>query len=143
METIQILFTLFCTIVFCLGWRMVTDEDQLLYFLRKPFENLSVEIDNQRFIYTDMINAPSPNHQEIQKQYYKIVLLQIKLLIVKPLILCITCMASVWGAIVFYFCSIFHFNNIISFHLLPYLTFNCIAASFIQTFIWKLYAKLD
>ena len=98
MENTQIIFTLFATVVFCLGWRMVTDENQLLYFLRKPFEKLGDEVENQKFILADY---------KSKRNYFKLIWLQVWYYITKPVIICITCMASVWGAVVF-----IYFNGI-------------------------------
>lgn len=133
MENTQILFTLFCTVVFCLGWREVTDKGNILYFLRKPFEGLYDKIENYKFILKDgcyLMHDDFPNYER------RIIWCKFLLYIAKPTVLCITCMASVWGATVF-----IYFNGI-STHLIGYLIFNCISASFIQTFIYKLYNKL-
>ena len=128
MENSQIIFTLFATVAFCLGWRMVTDENQLLYFLRKPFENLGDEIENQKFMYLDY---------KTKRNLRKLIWLQVWYYITKPTLICITCMASVWGAVLF-----IYFNGI-SPDLIGYLIFNCISASFLNTFVWVLFSKLN
>ncbi len=126
------MWVLICTVLFCLGWRIVTDKGQLLYFLKEWFD----------FNYTRLTNLQEMNqtegstsiHDEIRKRkrinYFA-----------KPFILCITCMASIWGVIVFYFAHLVFLQPFGQYWLLE-LTFNCIAASFIQTFIWELYEKL-
>ena len=105
------MITLIATVLFCLGWRMVTDEHQIFYFIRKYFYHKAHE------------------QKGGENKYW--------IFIGKPLVLCITCLASFWGTIVFV-CI-----NGISVELIPTLIFNCISASFIQTFIWTLYGKLN
>lgn len=136
MENTQILFTLFCTVVFCLGWREVTDEGNLLYFLRKPFEGLYSKIENKEFMITDLKSETNRNYALLSIYSQDLSWLKLIYYFAKPTVLCITCMASVWGCVVF-----IYFNGI-STHLIGYLIFNCISASFIQTFIYKLYNKL-
>jgi len=110
---------LFWTVLFCLGWRIVTDEGQLLYFLRKPFEN-----NDSRIEALELLQKKVPPYNVLMHYFGK------------PFVMCITCMASIWGVIVYTnVCTVFEWK---------YLILNCVAASFIQTFIWKLYVtKLD
>lgn len=89
-------------VFFCLGWRIITSEGQIFYFIRKYFEDRT---ENKFF-----------------------------LTIGKPFVLCITCMASIWGSSIY-----LYLNNFVFFDW----AICCISASFIQTFIWKLYVKLD
>lgn len=112
------MITLISTVLFCLGWRIVTDEGQLLYSIRKYFELKSAL--NQRD-FRESFTLSENIH------YY----------IGKPLVLCITCMASIWGV------TVFIYLNGISYSLIVPMLFNSICASFIQTFIYKLYVKLD
>lgn len=109
---------LFWIVFFCLGWRIVTDEGQLLYFIREPFENN-----------LNRVNALKELSTKIPKWrtaiYY----------IGKPFVLCITCMASIWGTIIY--------TSLADTFSLKYLILHCFSASFIQTVIYKLYAKLD
>jgi hypothetical protein len=90
------------TVAFCLGWRTVTSEGQLLYFIRKFFED---RIDNKAFEF-----------------------------IGKPFVLCITCMASIWGVIIYTLLNEFSLVECIV---------SCVSSSFIQTYIYKKYVKLD
>lgn len=124
------MITLFWTIVYCLGLRIITDEGQLLYFLRKPFENIDLDYDKEKL--------------ELAKRFdqslvdaLKWTLLKHKLMYYfgKPFVLCITCMASIWGVAVFVSLNGFTLDLTIP------LILNCVSASFIQTFIWSLYAK--
>lgn len=125
----QFIFTLFSTIGFCLGLRIVTEQRQLLYFLRKPFENLSQLIKDKE----DLLKwTDNTSHL---KMYDEIEVLKIKYYITKPLIMCITCLASVWGV------TWFIILNGASVELIKYMVLNCFIAAFIQTFIWNLYEK--
>lgn len=114
------MITLICTVLFCLGWRIVTDEGQLLYFIKKPFED-----NYNRINALTELGKKTPISRTVI--YY----------IGKPFVMCITCMASIWGTVIFIAI------NGIQVSLIDNLIWNCIAASFIQTLIWKLYAKLD
>lgn len=118
----QMLFTLFCTVFFCLGLTLTSQEGYALYFIRKPFD-LAYE-----------------KHEQLQqlrhigwRLYYYNFVYQFS----KPIILCITCMGSIWGV------TWFILLNGFSLHVLPYIVINCFASAFIQTFIWKLYAKIN
>lgn len=123
----QFYLTLFATVFFCLGYRLVTDEGNIGYFIRKPFEGLYDELEMKR---EHFINF-HPNSMQVVGYYLK----RLLLLIVTPLILCITCMASIWGI------TVFVALNGITRELAPYLIINCFSASFIQTLIWSLYVK--
>lgn len=112
------ILTLFFTVAFCLGLTIITQEGQLLYFVRKPFVDLDIMIEN---------------FQALKLSKCKIFFLKLKYFIGKPLIGCITCMASVWGAAIFLSLNDFDLVKLI---------INCISASFIQTFIWELYKKI-
>lgn len=130
MSNLQFLFTLFCTVFFCLGIRTVSDTGQLLYFLRKPFENLIDEIEYKKEL---LKSLPALNvNGNLSKQ---INILSIKYYLTKPTIICITCMASFWGVIWFVTLNSFSFNT------LHYLILNSFCASFIQSFIWSIYEK--
>lgn len=119
--------TLLITVAFCLGWRIVTDEGQLLYFIKKPFENIPHQLEANEEIYLSFKNPTIKN---------RIKILKIKLYIAKPFIICITCFGSLWGAAVYITLNGFDVNHI------PHLIINSVAASFIQTYIWEKYEKL-
>lgn len=113
--------TLFFTVAFCLGFRLVTDEGNLLYFLRKPFELMQDNLEMNQELYLSLKNPIVKN---------RIKILKLKLYLAKPLILCITCFGSLWGAAVFIVLNGFHID------LIPNLIINSFAASFIQTYVW-------
>ena len=124
------MITLFWTIVYCLGLRIITDEGQLLYFLRKPFENIDLDNDREKLELAERFDkslVPSLKWKALKHKlmYY----------FGKPFVLCITCMASIWGVAVFVSLNGFTLDLTIP------LLLNCVSASFIQTFIWSLYAK--
>lgn len=127
--------TLICTVLFCLGWRMVTDDGQLLYFIREFFKDC--ETDNEHLEST-IAFSPKENYRKIET---KIFINKALILFGTPFVLCITCMSSIWGITVFYFYHIVTLQAFGQYWFLE-LAFNCIAASFIQTLIWKLYVKL-
>lgn len=117
----QLLVTLFCTVFFCLGLTLTSQEGYALYFIRKPFD----------LAYEKYEQLQQLKHKGWRLYFYKSVFY-----LSKPIITCITCMASIWG--VFWFV---HISQVLTLHLLPYMLLNCFAASFIQTFIWRLYER--
>lgn len=129
MENQQFLFTLFCTVFFCLGWNMSLGEHNVFHFIRKPFINLYDNVQNLKELYKTF----EPNRY----QRDALLVQRIGLFILTPLILCITCMASIWGIAVFV-----TLNGLTS-SAVPYLIINCLAASFIQTFIWNIYDRIS
>lgn len=132
MEYSQFFFTLFCMVAFCLGLNQIMSEGNLLYFLRKPFEGLKESLD----VKTELYNSLKKNHKgyELLELESAITWLKIKLYVSKPLVLCITCFASVWGG------SVFVALNGLTVELLPYLIVSCVSSAFIQTLI---YVKAD
>ena len=126
------MITLFWIVAFCLGWRIVTDEGQLLHFIRKPFD------DNYNFYETILQRIEHfERYDKSLVPSLKKTILKHKLInyIGKPFILCITCFASIWGV------TVFVALNGLTVDLIPTLIITCISASFIQTFIWSLYVK--
>lgn len=129
----QFFFTLFSVVSFCLGWRLITDDGNLLYFIRKPWENLHDEIGKKKHLAN--IAHLAQNWDEWAKNKSDVFWLKVKLFFLKPTVLCISCMASYWG------CVLFIGQNGFSLPLLKYIVIICISASFIQTFIWRLYER--
>lgn len=128
------MITLFWTVFFCLGLRIASDEGQLLYFLRKPFDLASyyIQIEQEKLKLWENFPPEKPVSDVLKKS-----LRQHKLIlnIGKPLIYCITCMASIWGGIIFISLNGLHGG------LITPLILNSFAASFIQTFMWSLYVR--
>lgn len=134
MAITQFIFTLFCTVGFCLGLRIVTDKGQLLYFLRKPFDDMKLEIEK---------NENKINIHKVMGQIKELELCELMnkmnrqlLYLFKPILLCVTCLASVWGV------TWFILLNGISIDLIKFMVLNSFIAAFINTFIWNLYERL-
>lgn len=128
MEYSQFFFTLFCMVAFCLGLDKIMSEGNILYFLRKPFENLYEELENKEKIYNDL--AKWRKSHELIELNHQIIGLKLKYYLAKPLVLCITCFASLWGG------SVFVALNGLNESLLPYLIISCISSAYIQTAIY-------
>lgn len=124
------MITLFWTVFFCLGWRIVTSEGQILYFIRKPFDAIDLDYDNEKLGLAKRFDKSLVD--ELKRS-----LLKHKLMYYfgKPFVLCITCFASIWGVTVFV-----ALNGLTKDLIIP-LILNSFSASFIQTFIWSIYAK--
>ena len=134
MSITQFIFTLYCMVGFALGWRIITSPGKLLYFIRAFFEGIEKDLD----IFDSRISVAKSfdkSNSEIQELKVKRGITAIIYAIGTPLVLCITCFASVWGV------SVFGALNGLSVALLPYLVIACLSAAFIQTFIWNIYAK--
>lgn len=125
---IELIYTIAITVAFCLGWRIITDKGNLLYFIRKPFEQMYENLEMNEELYARYKNPAVFN------RIYK---LKRKIFFAKPFVLCITCFGSLWGA------AVFVTLNGISIAQIPYLIINSIAASFIQTYVWVKYEKLN
>lgn len=127
------MLTLFWTVLFCLGWRIVTDEGQILYFIRKPFDDAFTNKDctEERLKLAHQINNKSLA-DALNKT-----LLKHKLIIAigKPFVLCITCFSSVWGV------SVFISLNGISDRLTVAMILNSFSAAFLNTLIWSFYVR--
>lgn len=112
------------TVLFCLGWRIITDEGQLLYSIRKLFEDIESDYDY---------------HLEREKNFgekinnYKKFTSKLLMFVGKPFVICITCMSSFWGCLIYWYMT--------TEFIIINMGINCICASFIQTFIWVLYSN--
>lgn len=126
------LFTLFCTVLFCLGLHLVTQDGYILDFLRGPFKR-----SEEYFDLIENLTRLSKEEGDIAKDSPMAVYYRFIRFVWSPFILCITCMGSIWGV------TWFILLNGFSLHVLPYMVINCFASAFIQTFIWKLYAKIN
>ena len=128
---IEYLYSILVIVLFCLGWNTITQQGMIFYFLRRPFEGLFDEITNKEAILKSVQGKRilEGNEFKLAKSYLRN--LKVSYYIVKPIVLCITCMASVWGIPIYLYLN--GFNAM----LFPAI----ISASFIQTFIWNLYDK--
>jgi hypothetical protein len=119
--------TLFLMVTFALGWRLITSKGYLFYSIRKPFELIDEEIEAK-----ESIQKLMPYNKYVNNY---ITLLKFKRFIATPLVLCITCFASIWGA------SVYIALNGIGITQLPELIILCVSTSFIQTAIWYTYER--
>lgn len=126
------MITLFWTVLFCLGWRMVTDEGQLLHFIKRPFLDSLDFIENyeDKMLLAKTYDKPSVDVLKRSLLKHKLIYY-----IGKPFVLCITCYASLWGI------TVFVTLNGLNSDLIAPLILNCVSASFIQTFIWNFYGR--
>ena len=126
------MITLFWIVTFCLGWRIITDEGNILYFIRKPFD------DNYKLYETilERIEHFKKYDTSLVKEL-QLSILKHKIInyIGKPFVLCITCFASIWGT------AVFVSLNGFTIQLIPQLIITIVSASFIQTLIWSIYAR--
>lgn len=123
---INLLLTTLITVLFCLGWRIVTDKDNILYFIRKPFDTMLDRIEMLEGLPVKFTNKKYKRNLKI----FKVITY-----IAKPFVLCITCFGSFWGA------AIYLTLNGISVEQIPLLIINSVSASFIQTYVWIKFEK--
>jgi len=146
MELTQLIFTILISSLFCLGWNIITSEGNLLYFIRKPFnviydsteplENrISLLYMNLQLLKVSCFEKDN-TLKEIGNLKRALMFHKIINFFAKPVIHCITCYGSVWGATVFIALNGFAINNI------HYIIINSVAVAFVNTFIYKIYSKL-
>lgn len=128
------MITLFWTVAFCLGWRIVTEEGMILSFIAKPFRDSLNRIE-----YLEGVIQLKEKFEKPLVKTLKWELLRHKFIVTigKPFVLCITCFASIWGV------SVFVALNGLDKSLIIPLILNCFSAAFIQTFIWSLYVRIS
>lgn len=106
----ELLINIVIISAFCLGWRTITDDGSVLYFLRSPFEEVK--------------NAWA-------------------LFFLKPIILCVKCMPSFWGVLVYL--SLNHHEvlhgDLVGFTHgdLAVLIIAVISSSFVSAYAWSKY----
>lgn len=137
MEHTQLIYTIFISALFCLGWSFITDKGNILYFLRAPFEQAIDNIEQYENRLDVVTKFDSNNIKALKYLKRMIVLNNLVYYIGKPFVLCITCYSSLWGF------SIFVTLNGFSIDTLPLAIINSVSAAFVNTIIYKLYAKLD
>lgn len=137
MEHLQLIYTIIISALFCLGWSIITDKGNILYFLRTPFEQAIDNIE-QYENRLDVVTKFDKNNLKAIKYLKRMITLNtLAYYIGKPFVLCITCYSSVWGF------SIFVTLNGFSIDTLPHAFISSVGTAFINTIIYKLYAKLD
>lgn len=95
-----------------LGFRAITSNGMILYFLRRPFDIITEN-----------------NYLEIKQPAYK----QFILYLAKPFITCVTCMASI-HTLIWYFVIVGNYDRFTIFVMLM--------VAFLNTIIWEIYEKL-
>ena len=106
---------------FCLGWRAITDNGMIFGFIREIFLRTTLKQIGK--------NGPTMN------------VLIIPYWIGKPLVLCVTCMSSIWGTIIFGGQVYFNHLAITPLLVLTWI-YSCICASFINGLLWAYYQHL-
>jgi len=104
----------------------------VLYFFRKPFE----EIDRKLTEIESHLDTNGDFHTRDLWEYEQRKLKRLKLLS-KPLITCCTCMASIWGVVIY---VVLHG---ITLYYTPQLILCCIISAFLNTLFINLIEKLD
>jgi hypothetical protein len=137
MEHLQLIYTIIISTLFCLGWNIITEKNNILYFIREPFELAIDNIEQYKNRKDVLLRFDNNNRKEIKYLNKMIFLNSICYYIGKPFVLCITCYGSLWGF------SVFVALNGLYLDAIPHILINSIAVSFTNTFIYKLYAKLD
>lgn len=101
MTLAEIILTVLIQSLFCLGWRVVISEGQILYFIRKPFEfEKDSKINNyyrnklRQYVLQSDENVYAMRKECIEKS-------RVMSIWLKPFILCVICFSSVWGGAVF------------------------------------------
>ena len=151
-----------CITVYCVGFRAITAEDKILYFLRKGYDNIKEdeqdksekkikELELQRMEQLAKIKDKefSGNKQAviINNAYEEGIIYVQKLCnkriskrkwLLNPIVACCACFASFWGSIIFWGLNLLTFD----FHwkMIPAWIFCCVSASF---FNWLLWDKTD
>lgn len=101
MSAITIIIWTVIIALFCLGWRTVISEGQLLHFLREPFEySEGSKMINflKRIVQKAALRGETNLIQK--KKYYEKLSNRITWFL-KPFLLCVICFASAWGVTLF------------------------------------------
>ena len=95
-----------------LGFRAITSQGMILYFLRRPFDIITENRD-----------------MNIKQPKYNLIILYLA----KPFITCVTCMASI-HTLIWYYVIIGHYSTL----TIPVM----LMVAFINTIAWEAYQKL-
>jgi hypothetical protein len=155
MNVDQILLTIITISAFCLGFRTITDDGMIFGFIRSPFlyvretlKDLKEKIEKEKNILKlwesvgtveEKCFDRTKNKKEIEWTIECLkdekVLFQTLAYIMKPIIGCCACFASVWGLFVFYTL------NGLSIDLWKEIIICCTSASFLNYFCWAYLEK--
>ena len=114
-----------------LGFRAITDKGMILYFLRKPFDKLSERKTDLEAELDKRFKNLAPFDGVHLYDTMKVNIMKIILYIMKPFILCSTCMASV-HTLVWWFVMGFEWNYNVVLVMLIVATLNTLIWSLIQ-----------
>lgn len=123
---IELFIFVMVTVGWCCGFFLLTSDGYILYFIRKPFE----KIRNVTGVPTNISTTLA------QKGVKETVIPE---WIGNPIVKCMPCTASLHGLWIF---SILVLSKVIEFNLIV-LILGVVIASFLQTFLWKLYEKIN
>lgn len=116
----------------CVGLRIASSKGMLLYFLRMPYEWLTDKTKKEKFSY----NMQATNARGLEVRILimsRIKKLSIPIYILKPIIGCVTCMASVYTLLIEHF----YFGNIDKWTILIIFIVACL-----NSIIYAFYEKL-
>lgn len=100
MSLLDVLLSTTIITIFCLGFRTILSEGQILHFIRRPFEFEDSKMMNvfkwrmqKRFLSSEEDIIQIKRKYERHSNRLAVIL--------KPLILCVICFSSAWGATIF------------------------------------------
>ena len=155
---IDILLMVIIISLWCCGFRAITGEGMILYFLRQPFESNdngimnifkarleAIEID-EGLLYTDVPVSGLPKEEHNRRQTE--ITLDAKrarnklkdisstvAYIMKPFILCVTCMSSIHGTFIYWWIAPVFDPQV--------WLISIIAAAFVNSILWMSFEKLS
>lgn len=125
MSLIDILLSTLIITGFCLGFRTIISDGQILHFIRRPFEFEDSKMMN--FLKDRLRNkvlSGLENPHATKKKYEK--LSNRIAWCLKPFVICVICFSSAWGSTVFLYINGFY---------LPEMVISCISSAFILKII--------
>lgn len=149
-------FSIAIICLFCLGWRTITDEGKILYFIRKQFDPRILQVHRIKFEEWNGLDAEEkklwtpvkvPVHSNVVKYEYERPVYYEKPWWADPFVYCVVCMPSFWGTLIYILSAIFilpqmtvtlHWS-IVVFLFIPVI----ISCSFINGFFWSLKSYLN
>lgn len=141
------LFSLLFISFFCLGWRTITDTGKILYFIRAAFETRAIGTETIQYNQWNTLSAeekktyvPNKTTGDTSRIEYTRPIYYQAPVWAHPLVLCVACMASFWGTIMYWNLFLFvHYNlhlldfDGVLFFFIPVI----ISCSFVNSLLWK------
>ncbi len=131
---IDILLMITVISLWCCGFRAITGEGMILYFLRQPFESK----DGVMNLFQPHIERyKKRNHQPYPDVYLDRTKRRTEVLkyIMKPFILCVTCMSSIHGTFIYWWISPVFDPQV--------WLISIICAAFVNSISWMSFEKLS